>query len=213
MTRLVTLFEDGTALVDGIEADTIGDHRTLPFMSETTRLNLTKTALAEDDWEQAELASSRSFVSTSDGDQIHVVFVGPPAWQKLDEQMWNPETGAPHAVFQTSTLLVDDVAIIGCVGLPFENEEQRRDCAIWCLECGLEDVAKRVSQTPFSGPGPHCTWPEEQMTLPEDSPESFRQPELADTKATVTEELCDMSQEPESSNSDLFGKVFDPFDL
>ncbi|MGH1444796.1 MAG: hypothetical protein ACRBBO_02000 [Cognatishimia sp.] len=213
MTRLVTLFEDGTALVDSIEADAIGDHRPLPFLSETTRLNVTKAALTEDHWEQAKLASARPFVTAADGDQIQVVFVGPPDWKQLGDQMWNVETGAPHAVFQTSTLLVDDVAIIGCVGLPFEDEEQRRDCAIWCLENGLEDLAKRVSQTPFGGPGPHCTWPHAQLTLIQSSPESFRQSEQPDTKATVTEELCDVPQKPDDCNSDLYGKVFDPFDF
>lgn len=156
MTRI---FENGTALVDGIEADASGEHSDLPLLSEKTRRNLVKRALKQDDRETAEKIAARSFVQRVSEGSVIVHFVAPPDWEKFGEAIWSRETGETHAVFRTSTLLVDDVAVPGCVGLPFENEQARRECAAWCLRNALNELAEHVARTPVGGGGPWATWP------------------------------------------------------
>lgn len=163
MTRSVTLFRDGTARVGGIEADALGDRDDLPFLSEAARIATAKAALAQDDMLAAEAAAARGVISDADVDLIRVTFVEPPDWARFGEAVWNPETGMAHAVFTTSTLLVDGMAIVDCVGLPFEDETARRECAAWCLRNNLEDMAECVGRTPVGGDAPYCTWPDRNM--------------------------------------------------
>lgn len=159
MTRTIFLFDDGTALVDGIYADALGEAPDLPFLSEAARVSAAKAALAEDDWDAAEAVSRRWVVSATDGDQVQVTFVEPPRWDQFGDALWQTETGTAHAVFHSKTMLVAGVAVTNCVGLPFEDEAARRECAKWCLRNGLNDIAMRVSRTPVGGAKPHCTWP------------------------------------------------------
>ncbi len=163
MTRTIFLFEDGTALVDGIEADALGDAPDLPFLSEPARISAAKTALANDDWDAAEAASARCVVSASDDKTVTVLFVAPPDWNRFGPTLWDSAVGASHAVFHVATMLVEGVAVTGCVGQSFQDDAARRNCAAWCLRNGLDDIALNVSRTPVGGDGPYCAWPEEDL--------------------------------------------------
>ncbi|MEM6563239.1 MAG: hypothetical protein AAF665_02265 [Pseudomonadota bacterium] len=165
MTRTIFLFEDGTCRVNGIDADALGDADDLPFLTEHARIKAAKSALAQDELSKAEIVASRQVISPSQCDQVIVRFVSPPDWERYGNALWNSDTGETHSVFHRSTLLVDGIAVPGCVGLPFKDEISRRECAIWCLRNGLENIAEQVARTPVGGDGPHCTWPEGSLEI------------------------------------------------
>lgn len=228
MTRTVTLFNDATALVDGIDADALGGNADLPFLSDNARVAAAKAALAVDDWDAAEAISARGVVSPSDGDVVQVTFVQPPDWQRFGAALWPSVGGAAHAVFHSSVMLVDGVAQTDCVGLPFQDDAARRDCAAWCLRNGLDDLAINVSRTPVGGEGPHCTWPDADL---DDLNLDHVQPRRAETHTAASvaieepgglqEQTVDASarsarapeHETENVKTDLFGVTVCPLDL
>ncbi|MEH6521613.1 hypothetical protein [Sulfitobacter sp.] len=220
MTRTIALFEDGTALVGSIEADALGSRGDLPFLSDNARVAAARAALANDDWSAAEATSARSVVSPSDDDVVHVTFIAPPDWVSFGPSLWEPVAGVAHAVFQSSVMLVDGVAVIGCVGLPFENETARRDCAAWCLKNGLDDIALNVSRTPVGGAGPYCTWPDTDLVAVSVDQEPQRCAETQTTEALATETDNDLPDRPVDAPEQttinvvsLFGDVFGIQDL
>lgn len=203
-TRTVALFEDGTALVSGIEADALGAHTELPFLTEEARLAAARAAMADCDRELAEQAVARGVVAPTDGNQILTRFVSPPDWDRLGAAVWDEASGAPHPVFTASTMLVGGVAVPGCVGLPFADDDARRDCALWCLRNGLDAIAERVARTPVGGEGPHCTWPDADLADlvdAEDEPEPVR---------TEPPEQVTVEPEPAAPSNvvELFGGTF-----
>ncbi len=214
MTRTVLLFEDGTALVDGIEADALGDAGGLPFLSERARLSAARAALADDDREAAEAVSARGVVSPSDEDAVTVTFVAPPDWDGLGDALWDPVSGAAHAVFHEATMLVDGAAVRGCVGLPFQDAAARRECAAWCLRNGLEHVALRVSRTPVGGEAPHCTWPDldldtaDRFDRPPPECDDIGEPALGETSDVAAEGNVQGAGVPERAGCpELYGEV------
>lgn len=204
MTRVVALFEDGTATVDGIGADALGDHPDLPFLTEAARLAAARAAMTDGDRELAERAVGRGVVSPTEGQTIMVRFVAPPDWDGLGAAVWNEASGAPHPVFTASTMLIGGVAVPGCVGLPFADDDARRDCALWCLRNGLDAVAERAARTPVGGDGPHCTWPDADLDDPVDA-NGEPEPEPTEPPEQVLEE-----PEPAAPSNvvDLFGGTF-----
>jgi hypothetical protein len=201
--------------VGAIEADALGVRDDLPFLSDNARIAAARVALANDDWSAAEAASARSVVSASDEDVVHVTFVVPPDWIRFGAALWEPVAGVAHAVFQSSVMLVDGIAIIGCVGLPFEDEAARRDCAAWCLKNGLDDIALNVSRTPVGGSGPYCTWPDADLEAASVDQEPQRCAETQTTEALVTETDNDEPDRPVDAPEQttinvvsLFGGVF-----
>ena len=224
MTRAVLLFEDGTAMVDGIEADALGDAPDLPFLSDNARLAAAKVALANDDWDAAEAASARGVVSASEGDTVTVAFVAPPDWGAFGTSLWDDRAGATHAVFHSTTILVDGVAVKGCVGQPFVDDAARRDCAAWCLRNGLHEIAVSVSRTPVGGGGPFCTWPDRDLgdvePVDHSPPRRARRNDEADEYEwddlpdhTETASGADDSTRARSSGADLYGAVFGASEL
>lgn len=200
MTRLVVLFEDGRALVEGIEADAIGTHGDLPFLTEEARLAAARAAMAGGDRESAERAAERDVVSPVEEQRL-LTFRSPPDWDRFGSNLWDQATGRVHAVFTCGTMLVEGVAVQGCVGRPFADEDARRGCALWCLRNGLDGIAERVARTPVGGDGPHCTWPdedlpvEEEPTPPPTEPPPERVPEAPEADAGT-------------NVVDLFGRTF-----
>ncbi|MEM7470974.1 MAG: hypothetical protein AAF340_06425 [Pseudomonadota bacterium] len=220
MTRTLFLFEDGTALAGGIEADAKGDRVDLPFLSENARVSAARAALAKDDWAAAEAIAERRVVSSSDEDLIQVTFVAPPDWERFGAVLWNPDTGTAHAVFTGATMLVDGVAVECCVGRPFEDDAARRDCAAWCIRNGLEDVALKVSRTPVGGNGPYCTWPDGDIEATEARQETSRQAKETSHEPIATEVSFDQPDLPDDMPDaadakvvSLFGKAICPPDL
>jgi len=204
MTRVVALFEDGTATVDGIEADALGSHPDLPFLTEEARLAAARAAMADGDRELAERAVGRGVVAPTEGDVTLVRFVAPPDWDGLGAAVWDPANGAPHTVFTESTMLVGGIAVPGCVGRPFADDAARRDCALWCLRNGLDGIAERVARTPVGGEGPHCTWPDADLADPVDA-DSEPEPERTESPERALEE-----PEPDAPSNvvELFGGTF-----
>ncbi len=220
MTRTVYLFEDGTALVDGIEADATGARDDLPFATDAVRVAAARAALAEDDWEAAEAASARGVVSPTDEEQVQVSFVAPPDWSAHGTALWEPTAGTAHAVFTSTVMMVDGVAVTDCVGLPFADGAARRDCAAWCLANGLEEIALRVSRTPVGGPGPHCTWPAADLgdeapqdETPMEVPPTEKVPDVADPGDEPPEALAAEPKEPVGNVVPLFGCVVGEWDI
>lgn len=211
MTRIVFLFEDGTAMVGGLEVDAIGCHEHLPFLSHNARVAAARAELRNDEWEAAKAISDRRVLEASQ-QAVQVRFVEPPDWQRFGEAVWNAETGTAHAVFQNSTMLVEGVAIKDCVGLPFEDEAARKSCAEWCLRNGLDDIALTVKNTPVGGAGPHCTWPGLDLaTECKNAPAGIENAlcEQEDTASVHEGSGPHSSEEPATSNVvDLFGAVF-----
>jgi hypothetical protein len=198
----------------GTETDAIGVEGDLPYLSEKVRVAAVKDALARDDRSAAEAAAARGVLAPADGDTVLVNFVGPPDWSRFGDALWDPDTGLVHAVFGLTDMLVDGAAILGCVGLPFEDEQARRECAAWCLRNGLDDLAASVGRTPVGGEGPHCTWPSTDI-----EPEEHRQPEPEPSSNSATERPEEQPMEAERSTGDaggnvvpLFGGVFDSGD-
>jgi len=200
----VALFADGTATVDGIEADALGTHADLPFLTEEARLAAARAAMAGGDRERAKRAAGRGVVAPTEGDVTLVRFVAPPDWDGLGAAVWDPASGAPHTVFTESTMLVGGVAVPGCVGRPFADDAARRDCALWCLRNGLDLIAERVASTPVGGEGPHCTWPDADLADPVDA-EDEPEPERTEPPERALEE-----PEPDAPSNvvELFGGTF-----
>lgn len=208
------VFEDGTAVVDGVEADAIGGHGDLPFLSEQARLATVRGALAEDDRSAAEAAVDRGILSVPEGDAILVTFVAPPDWERFGPALWDPVAGTAHAVFTAATMLVGGVAVLGCVGRPFADEGARRACAGWCIRNGLDDLAARVGRTPVGGDGPHCTWPEVNMESAVSDPEPSRQTDGASSDTedaegieTHPDRVYELSNAVGSTVVNLFGEL------
>lgn len=200
MARLVVLFEDGKALVDGIEADAIGTHVDLPFLTEEARLAAARAAMAGGDQESAERVAERDVVSPVEKQRL-LTFRSPPDWDTFGANLWDQATGQVHAVFTSGTMLVEGVAAQGCVGLPFADEDARRDCALWCLRNGLDGIAERVARTPVGGDGPHCTWPDEDLPVEEEQTPPPTEPPL--------ERVPEASEADAGTNVvELFGRTF-----
>lgn len=220
MTRALFLFDDGTALVDGIEADALGTNADLPFLTDNARVAAARSALAADDWDAAEAASARSVVSPPDGGTVHVTFVAPPNWARFGTGLWQDGTEKSHAVFHSATMLVDGVAVTGCVGLPFEDDAARRGCAAWCLRNGLDDLWLCVSRTPVGGEGPFCTWPDTDIDVakvdrarPRQAETQTAEPELTEVDGGLLDRLVEASVSADVVAKDLFGVVVCPLDL
>lgn len=204
MTRVVVVFEDATAMVGGVEADALGERPDLPFLTEGSRLAAAKRALSDGDRDAAEAIVERDVIAPSGEGQIVVTFVAPPDWDRFGEALWHEATGTVHSVFTSKLMLVDGAAVLDCVGAPFADEDNRRQCALWCLRNGLEDMAARVANTPVGGDGPHCTWLDADLNDPvdvEDEPE----PEPTEPPEQALEE-----HEPAAPSNvvELFGGTF-----
>lgn len=208
MANNVVLFEDGKAMVDGIEADALGPHHDLPFLTEEARLAAAGDALAEDDRGLAESIAARGVVRLADELHTLTVFVSPPDWDRFSAALWDEESGTAHAVFTLSTKMVDGVAVQGCVGARFEDEAARRECALWCLRNGLDEIAERVTRTPLGGDGPHCTWPDVDIS-DEREPIELEDPYEPEHPDPVPSEP-DEERAPEAPSNvvSLFGGVF-----
>ncbi|EAQ28638.1 hypothetical protein NAP1_13603 [Erythrobacter sp. NAP1] len=210
MTRLVVLFEDGTALVEGVEAEANvrpPAGRDLPFLTEEARLASSRAAMAEDDREGAELYAARGVVSPAEA-QTLLTFVSPPDWDRFGATLWNETTGQVHAVFTSETMLVGGVAVADCVGRPFADDAARLGCATWCLRNGLDDIAERVARTPVGGDGPHCTWPDDDLPEVEEPPVAVPTVDDEPPEPSPPEAPRESGPDAPSNVVDLFGGTF-----
>lgn len=208
MTRLVVVFEDGTAEVDGVEVDALGGREDLPFLSDGARLAAARRALAEGDGDAAQVTAERGVLTPSSEDHLYVTFVAPPDWDRFGEALWNNSTGRTHAVFTSKLMLMDGAAVMDCVGATFADDDDRRQCAMWCLRNGLDDIAGRVARTPVGGRGPHCTWPD--LDLPKRAEPTVKASNPAPVSVEQPpEEVPDEPTPATPSNVvELFGGVF-----